>query len=101
MSRKAGILVSFAGLIAALLFCSVSLSAQTLPRRLVIQSINEHNLITLAGNTRPEMTPANDRGPVSDALQLEHMYLLLNRSPEQVQAAETLVNQLHDENRSE
>jgi subtilase family serine protease len=97
MSRNSGTLVSFAGFVAALLFCSVSLSAQTLQRRLVTQSINEHSLIILAGNTRPEMTAANDRGPVSDALQLEHMYLLLNRSPEQVQAAETLVNQLHDQ----
>jgi subtilase family serine protease len=35
---------------------------------------------------------------VSDDLQLENMYLLLNRSPEQEQAAEELVNQLHNPN---
>ena len=60
------------------------------------QNINEQNAVRLTGNTRPEMTRANDRGPVSNELVLEHMYLLLNRSQEQEQAAETLVNQLHD-----
>jgi subtilase family serine protease len=86
------------GLLAVVLACSASLFAQTgaLQRALVTQSIDEDNLVRLVGNTRPEMTPANDRGAVSDDLQLEHMYLLLNRSPEQEQAAEELVNQLHD-----
>jgi subtilase family serine protease len=65
-------------------------------RRLVTESIDEHKLVRLAGNTRPEMTPANDRGAVSDDLRLEHMYLLLNRSSEQEQATEELVNQLHN-----
>jgi hypothetical protein len=53
-------------------------------------------LVTLAGTTRPEVTPANDRGPVSDTLQLNHMYLLLNRSAAQESAAEQLVEELHD-----
>jgi subtilase family serine protease len=70
--------------------------AGVLQRALVTQSIDEDNLVKLVGNTRPEMTPANDRGAVSDDLLLEHMYLLLNRSPEQEQAAEELVDQLHN-----
>jgi Pro-kumamolisin, activation domain len=43
------------------------------------------------------MNAANDRGPVADDCELNHMYLLLNRSPEQEQAVENLVNELHDE----
>jgi subtilase family serine protease len=103
MPRKAGIWVAGVGLLAFVLVCSIATSAQTagLQRRLITQSIDEHNLVKLAGNTRPEVTAANDRGPVSDDLQLQHMYLLLNRSPEQEQAAENLVNQLHDEKSSE
>ena len=99
MPRKAGVWVALAGLLAIVLVCSVATSAQTagLQQRLITQSIDEHNLVKLAGNTRPEVSDANDRGPVSDDLQLQHMYLLLNRSPEQEQAAEDLVNQLHDE----
>ena len=98
MSEKARMLVPSVWLAAGVLACSVLASAQTLQRRLVTQNINEQNVVRLMGNTRPEMTPANDRGPVSNDLVLEHMYLLLNRSAEQEQAAETLVNQLHDAN---
>lgn len=98
MSRKSGMLVPFLGLLALVLVCSASIFAQTaaLQRRLVTQSIDEHNLVRLVGNTRPEMTSANDRGAVSDDFKLEQMYLLLNRSPEQEQAAEALVDQLHN-----
>ena len=37
----------------------------------------------LTGNTRPEANPKNDRGPVSDSLDLEHILLQLQRSPEE------------------
>src|SRR5271157_2586649 len=99
MSRKASISVLFAGLLAVVLACRAPVFAQTgaLQPGLVTQSINEHNLVTLAGNTRPEMKLGKDGGPVSDGLMLEHMYLLLNHSPQQERAAEELVNQLHDE----
>ena len=99
-SRKAVVGVALVGLLAFALGCAAPVFAQaeSLQRRLITQSIDEHSLVTLAGNTRPEMTPANDRGPVSDDLQLNHMYLLMNRTPEQEEAAEALVNQLHDAN---
>jgi subtilase family serine protease len=81
------------------LFCTVSLFAQSaaLKRPLITQSIDENNLVTLRGNTRPEVRPANDRGPVADDLQMEHMYLQLKRSPEQQEAVEDLINRLHDQ----
>jgi subtilase family serine protease len=99
MSRNVGVWVAAVGLLAIGLASSIPLSAQTaaFQRRLITQSIDERHLVRLAGNTRPEMNAANDRGPVSDDLELHHMYLLLNRSPEQEQAADSLVNQLHDE----
>src|SRR5271157_1108882 len=99
MSRKAAISVLFAGLLAVVLACSAPVFAQTggLQPGLVTQSINEHNQVTLAGNTRPEMKLGKDGGRVSDGLMLEHMYLLLNHSAQQERAAEELVNQLHDE----
>jgi hypothetical protein len=53
-------------------------------------------LITLRGNTRPEAKPANDRGPVADDSPMEHMMLLLHRTPEQEQALEKFINDLHD-----
>jgi len=67
-------------------------------RPLITQSINEGNLVMLHGNTRPEVHTAKDLGPVSDDLRLEHVYLLMNRPPEQQQAIDDLIEQLHDQN---
>ena len=53
-------------------------------------------LVTLRGNTRPEANAKNDRGRVSDDLVLNHMMLQLRRSPEQEQALEDFINQIHD-----
>jgi subtilase family serine protease len=83
------------------LCCAATVPAQTAAslnaRQLITQTIDEHTLVRLPGNTRPEMNSANDRGPVADDLMLDHMYLLLNRSPEREAAAEALVNELHDQ----
>ncbi len=86
------------GLLLALLGYGAAALAQTdaLPTRLITQAVDESNLITLGGSVRPEVTPANDRGAVADNLQLEHIYLQLERSPEQEQAAAQLVDELHD-----
>lgn len=67
-----------------------------LPQRLLTQPIDETRLVTLAGNTRPEANAVNDRGPVPDALRLEHIYLQLKRHTAQQQAEDALVNALHD-----
>jgi subtilase family serine protease len=63
---------------------------------LITQPIDESNLVTLAGNVRPEATAANDRGPVADGLPMEHMFLQLQRSPQQEQVLEQLIDQLHN-----
>ncbi len=54
-------------------------------------------LFTLRGNTRPEaMNPANDRGRVSDDLPLPHLLLQLQRTPQQEQALEQFIGEIHD-----
>lgn len=63
-------------------------------RGLIAGPIDENRLHTVAGNTRPEATPQNDRGRVSDALQLDHMLLQLQRTPEQEQAVQQFVDSL-------
>ena len=63
---------------------------------LITQPIDENNLVTLAGNIRPEANAANDRGPVPDSMPIEHMLLQLQRSPQQEQAVETLIDELHN-----
>ncbi len=52
--------------------------------------------MTLPGNTRPEAIGANDLGAVADSLPIQHMQLLLRRSPEQAQALDRLIDALHD-----
>jgi len=53
-------------------------------------------LVTLRGNTRPEAIARNDRGPVTDDFRLEHMMVLLRRSPEQEQELRQFIDQLAD-----
>lgn len=53
-------------------------------------------LVTLRGNTRPEAVAKNDRGRVSDGLTLNHMMLQLQRTPEQEQAFQQFIEDLHD-----
>lgn len=75
--------------------------AQTLhtaPRVQITKTINEANLVTLHGNTRPEAKAANDRGRVEDDFAMDHMLLQLQRSPEQEQALQQLIDSLHDRN---
>jgi hypothetical protein len=63
---------------------------------LITQSVDESRFVTLEGNTRPEAKAKYDRGPVADSLSMEHVLLLLKRSPEQEQALEQFIEQLHD-----
>jgi subtilase family serine protease len=65
-------------------------------RSLITDKIDEAQLVTLAGNTRPAArNPLNDRGPVDDDLPLDHMLLQLNRSPEKEAELDTLLDHMH------
>ena len=73
-------------------------TAQTFAKPLLItQSIDESKLITLQGNTHPEANAANDRGAIAATSQIEHMLLQLKRSPEQEQALQKFIQELHTE----
>jgi len=79
------------------LACPASSRAQGQPSRpLVVDRIDENRLHRLTGNTRPEAIAANDRGLVADDLAMDHMLLQLRRSPEQEQAIQQFVDQLHN-----
>ncbi|MGO9895384.1 MAG: protease pro-enzyme activation domain-containing protein [Bryobacteraceae bacterium] len=65
-------------------------------RPLITRKIDESKVVTLAGNTRPEATTANDRGAVADSLPLEHIQLQLQRSAEQTQAVEQAIAELQN-----
>jgi subtilase family serine protease len=65
-------------------------------RPLVTRPVDERRTVELAGNTRPEVTPANDRGRVADQTPLDHMQLLLRRPAETEAALVQLIDRLHD-----
>jgi hypothetical protein len=52
--------------------------------------------VTLRGNTRPEAKAMNDRGRVSDDMTIQHLMLQLQRTPEQEQALEQFIKEIHD-----
>ena len=65
-------------------------------QRLVNRPVDDRQTVELAGNTRSEARAENDRGRVSDGLPLEHMQLLLGRSPDSEAALTQLIDSLHD-----
>jgi subtilase family serine protease len=62
----------------------------------IVNAINESNSVKLVGNKHPLAVPQYDQGAVPDNLPLEHMFLQLRRSPEQEQALQHLIDELHD-----
>ena len=75
--------------------CSVS----SAPR--IFAAVDERVLTTLPGNVHPLAQPQFDRGRVSDGLPMEHIILLLRRSPEQESALAARIEQMHNPNSSE
>ncbi len=89
MHRKFAILSAI-----SMLAWTLSLAAQSRP--MLTGAIDETRLHTLQGNTRPEASAANDRGPVPDTLAMDHLLLQLQRSPEQQAAVDALIDDLHN-----
>ncbi len=76
-------------------FVQPTSTAASVPDR-ITQPINEAQLVTLQRNTRPEANSRNDRGAVSDGFDIEHMLLLLQRSPERERELDKLIDELND-----
>jgi subtilase family serine protease len=61
---------------------------------LVADRVDDGRVTLLRGNTRPEaLNPENDRGTVADSLTLDHMLLMLKRSPAKQQELDKLVQE--------
>lgn len=66
------------------------------PSPMITQTIDQSRLVALSGNTRPEANAVNDRGIVASDFPMEHMLLLLRRSPQQQRALESYLDELDD-----
>jgi Pro-kumamolisin, activation domain/Bacterial Ig-like domain (group 3) len=75
-------------------FCSNTARAQSvnIPAR-ITQSVDTQQTVTLRGNTHPLARSEYDRGAVSDAMPIGRVLLLLQRSPDQEQALQQLLEQ--------
>jgi subtilase family serine protease len=71
-------------------------AANNAPRALITQSIDNAQLVTLYGNTRPEASARHDRGRVADEFALNHMLLQLKRAPEMESAFAAYIDSLSD-----
>ncbi len=71
------------------------LAQSTAPRR-ITQAIDERHLTTLKGHVLPFGAAMNDRGPVVDSLDIDHMHLVLQRSEEQEQELNQLMEEQND-----
>ena len=78
--------------VSLLLLCSNPAQAQTsvVPNR-ITQRVDPQRSVTLQGNTHPLARPEFDRGAVSDAMPMGRILLLLQRSPDQEQALQQLL----------
>jgi subtilase family serine protease len=92
-----------AAVLCAAAFCAAALcgaalgatAAQAAPPT-VTRPVNDLQTVTLAGNTRPEANPANDRGALPAETPLAHMELLLKRPPATQAALDAYVERLTD-----
>lgn len=84
-------------LAAALPHAQTSALAQSgAPKPLIVEKINDSQLVKLAGNTPPAAIALNDRGPVSPALAMDGLILVLRRSAEQQAAFDAFVESQYD-----
>jgi len=86
---------SFAVALACNLAAVMASAAAESEPGLITQRVDEHSLARLPGNVRLEAIPNNDRGRVSDSIELGHMQLQLRRSYAREQALETFIDQIH------
>ena len=83
--------LSFLSAVLSGLLSVSSVQAENVLPILITQNVDDSKLVTLGGNTRGEANAKNDRGRVADDLMMNHLQLLLKRSPSQEQELETKI----------
>src|SRR5271168_3759268 len=96
---------SFLLVLTALVFCSIATLAEVPaigPKPIITGSIDESQLVTLAGNTTAAaFRVKNDRGPVADNLVFDHLLVVLKRAPETEAGLVKLIDAMHHQDAPE
>ena len=80
-----------------LLIATASLNSRAqAPRNLITQPVSDTQLKTLGGQMHPAARPENDQGLVDDSMSMDHVIMVLKRTPDQQQALTALIDQLHN-----
>ena len=91
--KRALLLGTIAG---GLFYCAGLMAQSSMPSSRIVDTIDEHQLVTLTGSTHPLANAANDRGPAPQAMQLERMHLVLKRSASQESELRDLIGEMHN-----
>jgi subtilase family serine protease len=86
-------LFSLSGVLSTATMASAQLVAA--PRSAITERVDLTRTVMIPGNTRSAANAVNDRGAVDDALPLEHMQLLLKRTPEMERELDAYIDELH------
>ncbi len=82
--------------LAGVAFTSIpALAQQIAPAARIVNQIDESQLVTLSHTVHPLANAANDRGVAPDAMQLDRMQIVLQRSPAQETALHQFITQMH------
>src|ERR1700690_231426 len=95
-SRLAPLMMAFQAVLLTGSLAYAQVEPQSPPRRLITQAVDERNVVTLQGNTRPELNATSDRGRADDFLPIEHIQLQLQLPAEKEQELGQRISDLQD-----
>jgi trimeric autotransporter adhesin len=82
--------------LSALLLCgTVAIAQEAATAERIVNPIDDNQLVTLKGTVHPLANAKNDRGAAPDAMPLERIHLLLQRSTAQETTLRRLIDDLH------
>lgn len=98
MNSSKSAFLRFAGLaMSGLLGCAAYGQAGTAARTLIPAHVDLTRTVAIPGNVRAEaLEPSYDRGPLEATKALDHVFVLLKRSPEREAALETFLRDVND-----
>jgi pseudomonalisin len=96
VTRRGSFILTILWMLALLIAFSTAVSSRAETRDLVTAPVDSANRVVLQGQRAPWALPQYSQGPVASATMLEHLTLVLKRSPQQQKAFEQFLQQLQD-----
>jgi subtilase family serine protease len=99
MRRNIFLIIAASAVIALLMLGARKMLAQSsTPESMITRAVDETQRVTLRGNVHPMARAEFDQGAAATTMPVEHMLLVLKRSPAQETALDTLIAQQADKN---